>query len=252
MTATPRCATLVLHNTKANLIMTQLLLIDDDIELCKLLQEYLITEGFNVDMAHDGEQGYLASQRKIYDAIVLDVMLPIFNGVEVLRKLRDTLSTKLIPVLMLTAKGDTIDRIIGLEIGADDYLAKPCNPRELVARLRAILRRSHSPNEQHIESDSIEVDDLTLQRSNRRVSYDNRDVALTGAEFTVLELLMRSKGEVISKERLTEQALGRKLTPYDRSIDVHVSNIRKKLAVYGASKELIINIRGSGYMLTSL
>tara|TARA_B110000116_G_scaffold169509_1_gene146490 strand:- start:3505 stop:4203 length:699 start_codon:yes stop_codon:yes gene_type:complete len=232
--------------------MTQLLLIDDDIELCKLLQEYLITEGFTVDMAHDGEQGYMASQSKIYDAIILDVMLPIFNGVEVLRKLRDTLSTKLIPVLMLTAKGDTIDRIIGLEIGADDYLAKPCNPRELVARLRAILRRSHSPNVQFTDSDMVTVDNLILQKNNHRVSYDNSNVALTGAEFTVLELLMRNKGQVISKELLTERALGRKLTPYDRSIDVHVSNIRKKLAASGASKELIINIRGSGYMLTCL
>ena len=232
--------------------MSQLLLIDDDIELCKLLQEYLITEGFSVDMAHDGEQGYIASQSKAYDAIVLDVMLPIFNGVEVLKKLRDTLSTKLIPVLMLTAKGDTIDRIIGLEIGADDYLAKPCNPRELVARLRAILRRSHSPNEQLTDSDMVTVDNLVLQKSNRRVNYNNSNVALTGAEFTVLELLMRSQGQVISKECLTERALGRKLTPYDRSIDVHVSNIRKKLTASGASKELIINIRGSGYMLTSM
>ena len=232
--------------------MSQLLLIDDDIELCKLLQEYLITEGFSVDMAHDGEQGYIASQSKAYDAIVLDVMLPIFNGVEVLKKLRDTLSTKLIPVLMLTAKGDTIDRIIGLEIGADDYLAKPCNPRELVARLRAILRRSHSPNEQLTDSDMVTVDNLVLQKSNRKVNYNNSNVALTGAEFTVLELLMRSQGQVISKEHLTERALGRKLTPYDRSIDVHVSNIRKKLTASGASKELIINIRGSGYMLTSM
>lgn len=230
--------------------MTQLLLVDDDIELCQLLKEYLVAEGFTVDMAHDGQQGFDASQSKTYDAIVLDVMLPIFNGFDVLRKLRDNTDTKQVPVLMLTAKGDTVDRIIGLEIGADDYLPKPCNPRELVARLRAILRRAEPKAETENSSDMLSVGLLTLQKSNRSVHYNNHNANLTGAEFTVLELMMSSKGEVISKELLTEKALGRKLTPYDRSIDVHVSNIRKKLTAKGANKELIINIRGSGYMLT--
>lgn len=230
--------------------MTQLLLVDDDIELCQLLKEYLVAEGFTVDMAHDGQQGFDASQSKTYDAIVLDVMLPIFNGFDVLRKLRDNTDTKQVPVLMLTAKGDTVDRIIGLEIGADDYLPKPCNPRELVARLRAILRRAEPKAETENSSDTLSVGLLTLQKSNRSVHYNNHNTNLTGAEFTVLELMMSSKGEVISKELLTEKALGRKLTPYDRSIDVHVSNIRKKLTAKGANKELIINIRGSGYMLT--
>lgn len=201
-------------------------------------------------MAHDGQQGFDASQSKTYDAIVLDVMLPIFNGFDVLRKLRDNTDTKQVPVLMLTAKGDTVDRIIGLEIGADDYLPKPCNPRELVARLRAILRRAEPKAETENSSDMLSVGLLTLQKSNRSVHYNNHNANLTGAEFTVLELMMSSKGEVISKELLTEKALGRKLTPYDRSIDVHVSNIRKKLTAKGANKELIINIRGSGYMLT--
>ncbi len=230
--------------------MTQLLLVDDDTELCQLLQEYLVAEGFTIDMAHDGQQGLDASQSKSYDAIVLDVMLPIFNGFDVLRKLRDNTRTKKVPVLMLTAKGDTVDRIIGLEIGADDYLPKPCNPRELVARLRAILRRTEPQRDTENTSDTLTAGQLNLQKSNRSVHYNNNNANLTGAEFTVLELMMINKGEVISKELLTEKALGRKLTPYDRSIDVHVSNIRKKLTVKGANKELIINIRGSGYMLT--
>lgn len=230
--------------------MTQLLLVDDDTELCQLLQEYLTTEGFEVDMAHDGQQGFDRSQEKSYDAIILDVMLPIHNGFDVLRQLRDSPHSRNTPVLMLTAKGDTVDRIIGLEIGADDYLPKPCNPRELVARLRAILRRTEPCKEIPNNSDQLQIDKILLQQGNRSVRYDGKAVSLTGAEFTVLELMMRSAGQLISKELLTEQALGRKLTPYDRSIDVHMSNIRKKLAAKGASKELIINIRGSGYMLT--
>lgn len=234
--------------------MTHLLLVDDDIELCKLLQEYLTAEDFNVDTVHDGQRALSAIHEQRYDAIVLDVMLPIHNGFDVLKKLRDSQQPQHIrqtPVLMLTAKGDTVDRIIGLEIGADDYLAKPCNPRELVARLRAILRRTEPTQEAPALSDTLQVDQLFLQQSNRSAHFDNKPVALTGAEFTVLELLMRSAGQLISKELLTEQALGRKLTPYDRSIDVHVSNIRKKIAEKGAPKELIINIRGSGYMLTT-
>jgi len=229
--------------------MTQLLLIDDDIELCKLLQEYLITEGFQVDMAHNGQTGFEASHSKNYDAIILDVMLPIHNGFEVLKKLRASEHSRHTPVLMLTAKGGTADRITGLEIGADDYLPKPCNPRELVARLRAILRRTEPQTEATNPNEPLLVNELQLHLGNRSVCYEDKETNLTGAEFTVLELLMRSAGEVISKDRLTEQALKRKLTPYDRSIDVHVSNIRKKLAAQGASKELIINIRGSGYML---
>jgi len=230
--------------------MTSLLLVDDDIELCKLLQEYLSTEGFEVDMAHDGLKALESSHSKNYDAIILDVMLPIHNGFEVLKKLRHSEHTRHTPVLMLTAKGGTSDRITGLESGADDYLPKPCSPRELVARLRAILRRIETQTDTSKPSEQLQVNELQLHLGNRSIRYEDKETNLTGAEFTVLELLMRSAGEVISKDRLTEQALKRKLTPYDRSIDVHVSNIRKKLAAKGASKELIINIRGSGYMLT--
>jgi len=199
-------------------------------------------------MVHDGSHAINCVNETTYDVIVLDVMIPTMNGFEVLRKLRDISKT---PVLMLTAKGDTVDRIVGLELGADDYLAKPCNPRELVARLRAILRRISAQESAAKSDDTIVVDNLKIHLGSRTVYYNNEPVVLTGAEFAVLEWLMRSPGQVISKDVLTEEALGRKLTPYDRSIDVHISNIRKKLAAHNASKDLIINIRGAGYMLTT-
>ncbi len=227
--------------------MSKLLLVDDDQELCLLLKEYLETEGFEVSLAHNGEEGVKQALAQDFDAIVLDVMMPIMNGLDALRKIRDSKRT---PVLMLTAKGETVDRIVGLEMGSDDYLSKPCNPRELVARIRAILRRVSDNDNESPMADEIRVDDLFIQVKSHAAFYQETPVTLTGAEFTVLELLMRSAGDVISKEVLTEKALNRKLTPYDRSIDVHVSNIRKKLAALGASKELIINIRGAGYMLT--
>jgi DNA-binding response OmpR family regulator len=226
--------------------MSKLLLVDDDQELCALLAEFLATEGFDVSMVHDGQAALDTTKNQSFDVIVLDVMLPIYTGFEVLRKLRDYCQS---PVLMLTAKGEDVDRIVGLEMGADDYLPKPCNPRELVARIRAILRRVDNKQADQA-SDLLEVDDLQLQISAHTAQYASTLLSLTGAEFTVLELLMRSAGQVISKEALTEKALGRKLTPYDRSIDVHVSNLRKKLSAEGAAKDLIINIRGAGYMLT--
>lgn len=227
--------------------MNKLLLVDDDKELSALLKEYLINEGFEVTQAHDGVEGVALATEQDFDAIVLDVMMPGLSGLEALRKIREQ---RQVAILMLTAKGEAVDRIVGLEMGADDYLPKPCNPRELVARLRAILRRSENSPADDTPKDEVQVDKLFLHMKSHSVFYDEMPVTLTGAEFTVLELLMRSAGEVISKELLTEKALNRKLTPYDRSIDVHVSNIRKKLTVAGASKELIINIRGAGYMLT--
>lgn len=228
--------------------MPKILLVDDDLELCELLRDFLQGEGFEVDMVHDGSEAINYVNQTTYDVIVLDVMIPTMNGFEVLRKLRDISKT---PVLMLTAKGDTVDRIVGLELGADDYLAKPCNPRELVARLRAILRRISSQESAAKTDDTIVVDNLKIHLGSRTVYYNGESVVLTGAEFAVLEWLMRSPGQVISKDVLTEEALGRKLTPYDRSIDVHISNIRKKLAAHNAGKDLIINIRGAGYMLTT-
>jgi len=227
--------------------MNKLLLIDDDKELSQLLSEYLTTEGFEVATAYDGEAGIQLATHEQYSAIVLDVMLPIYNGFEVLKMLRKTHQT---PVLMLTAKGDTVDRVIGLEIGADDYLPKPCDPRELVARIRAILRRSNSGDTPPVKLEKIISGPLVLHLGSRHVTWNNSEIILTGTEFSVLEILVRQAGQVISKDDMTEQALNRKLTPYDRSIDVHVSNIRKKLTAAGANKELIINVRGAGYMLT--
>jgi len=226
--------------------MNKLLLIDDDKELTQLINEYLTAEGFEVDMVHDGQQAIEIGNYDQYSAIVLDVMLPVRSGFEVLKQLRQKSQT---PVLMLTAKGDTIDRVIGLEIGADDYLPKPCDPRELVARIRAILRRV-TPSNTHPAVERISAEKLTLHLGSRSATWSGVDVPLTGTEFSVLELLVRRAGQVISKDDMTEQALNRKLTPYDRSIDVHVSNIRKKLTQAGANKELIINVRGAGYMLT--
>lgn len=226
--------------------MNKLLLIDDDKELTQLINEYLTAEGFEVDMVHDGQQAMEIGNYDQYSAIVLDVMLPVRSGFEVLKQLRQKSQT---PVLMLTAKGDTIDRVIGLEIGADDYLPKPCDPRELVARIRAILRRV-TPSNTHPTVERISAEKLTLHLGSRSATWSGVDVPLTGTEFSVLELLVRRAGQVISKDDMTEQALNRKLTPYDRSIDVHVSNIRKKLTQAGANKELIINVRGAGYMLT--
>ena len=227
--------------------MAKLLLIDDDQELCQLLQEYLTAEGFSVDLAHDGQQALEQVKNAPYAAIILDVMLPIRSGFEVLKELRQHYST---PVLMLTAKGDTIDRVVGLEIGADDYLPKPCDPRELVARVRAVLRRAAPHTPTGSSSERLTVEHIDLHLGSRTTTWQDTEVPLTGTEFSVLELLVRQAGRVISKQDLTEQALNRKLTPYDRSIDVHVSNIRKKLTAAGAHRDLIINVRGAGYMLT--
>ena len=223
--------------------MTQLLLVDDDLELCELLRDYLSAEGYQVSVRHNGREAADYLQQHTPDLIVLDVMMPEMDGMSLLKALRKNLQT---PVLMLTAKGDPVDRILGLELGADDYLGKPCHPRELLARIKAILRRTQQAP---VSTGKLSVGELQLNKGSRTALWGEDTIELTGAEFTVLDLLMQKAGEVISKDELTEQALGRKLTAYDRSIDVHVSNVRKKIAAAGGDKELIINIRGAGYML---
>lgn len=230
--------------------MSRILLVDDDTELTDLLHEYLTGEGFEVTVANDGGRGLELARSQSFDALVLDVMLPVHNGFDLLRKLREEAGpASSLPVLMLTAKGDTVDRIVGLEMGADDYLPKPCNPRELAARLRAVLRRGRIEPGESADS-TLSSGPLRLLPSEHQGYWHEQLLSLTGAEFSVLKVLVQNAGEVVSKEVLTENALGRKLMPYDRSIDVHVSNIRKKLAEQGASRDLIINIRGAGYMLT--
>ena len=221
----------------------RILIIDDDRELCELLQDFLQLEGFDTSAVHDGAEAVDTCKGAEFDAIVLDVMLPRIQGFDVLRKLREFSAT---PVIMLTARGEDTDRIVGLEMGADDYLPKPCNPRELAARLRAILRRTDATRGSD-EATVLEIDELRASTTERRVEHGGRELKLTTAEFNVLLVLMRHAGEVVNKEMISQQALGRALTAYDRSIDVHVSNLRKKLG--GHDRELIKNVRGVGYQL---
>lgn len=222
--------------------MSHILIADDDEELCALLVDYIEPEGFTVDCLHDGRAALERAVVGGYDAVVLDVMMPGLNGFDVLRELR---ARSGVPVLMLTARGEEVDRIVGLELGADDYLPKPFNPRELVARLRAVLRRhAATPG----AGQSVVVGDLTLKPADRSVECAGSNVTLTGAEFNVLEVLTRTPGCVISKEQLSEQALGRPLARYDRSIDMHVSNLRKKLGAGPGGEPRIKAVRGQGYL----
>ncbi|MDP4918489.1 MAG: response regulator transcription factor [Haliea sp.] len=220
-----------------------LLIIDDDRELCELLGEYLQSDGFTVTSCQDGAGAIAQARATTYDAIVLDVMLPGVQGLEVLRRLRaEHIET---PVLMLTARGEEIDRIVGLELGADDYLAKPCNPRELAARLRAILRRAGSVGGSTAALD-IDIGFTAINAAERSATWQSRDLQLTSVEFNVLQVLLKHAGSVVDKELLSQQALGRALTAYDRSVDVHVSKIRRKFLACGANNP-IVSIRGSGY-----
>jgi two-component system response regulator CpxR len=214
-------------------------LIDDDVELCDLLREFLAREGFTVSAAHDGVAGLEAARAGSADIAVLDVGLPRLDGFGLLRKLRE--SSKL-PVLMLTARGDDVDRIIGLELGADDYLPKPFNPRELAARIRAILRRlepRHDSGEQRLE-----VNGVRLDPASREVAVDGKPVELTTVEFDILHALMRAAGRVLSRDALMEALYQRKATPFDRAIDVHIGHLRRKLE---SGRTLIRTIRGVGY-----
>ncbi|MEM8497722.1 MAG: response regulator transcription factor [Pseudomonadota bacterium] len=224
--------------------MEKLLLVDDDPELTALLNTYLGNEGFAVEQVHNGEDGLKQALADDYAAIVLDIMLPGMNGIDILKNIRQQSNT---PVIMLTAKGDDLDRIIGLELGADDYLPKPCNPRELLARIKAVLRRTHSQAEHDSEQD-IEAGQLTALRLQYQIHYAGQDLGVTKAEYNILLLLMQRSNEVVEKEYLYEHALGRTITAYDRSLDMHVSNIRRKLSAH-TSTDLLTNIRGVGYKL---
>jgi DNA-binding response OmpR family regulator len=228
----------------------RLLVIDDDTELCELVTEYLRPEGFEVEAVRDGELGITRVLSGEHALIVLDVMLPGVNGFEVLRRIRAHSST---PVLMLTARGDEVDRIVGLEIGADDYLPKPFNPRELVARIHAILRRAgRGAGSSGAESgaERVIVGDVELDPGGRTVHCGGRPVELTGVEFNLLETLLRAAGRVVEREELSRAVLGRRLMPYDRSIDMHVSNLRKKLGHTSGDRERIKAVRGFGYIYT--
>lgn len=221
--------------------MDRILIVDDDVALCELLAERLGSEDFTIEAAHDGIHGLARALSREHALVILDLMLPGLGGLDVLRRLR---ARSDVPVLMLTARGEDVERILGLEIGADDYLPKPFNPRELVARMRAILRRT-TPRIK--TGELLIVGDIRLDPSAREGWLNGKQLDLTSVEFTLLETLLSDAGHVLSRERLTETVLGRKIGPFDRVIDVHVSNLRKKLGAVQEG-ERIKAVRGSGYL----
>ncbi len=220
-------------------------MIDDDTGLCELLSEYLTAQGFQIECVHDGEQGLKQAFEHDYALILLDVMLPKLDGFEVLKQLRQK---KLTPVIMLTAKGEDFDRIFGLELGADDYIPKPFNHRELLARVKAITRRiEHITSLANTSSNKLTVNNIVINLAAREAYVDEHPLSLTGTEYEVLALLVKHAGEVVSKEQISEEVLGRRLASFDRSIDMHVSNIRKKIAEFN-NAERIKTMRGTGYV----
>ena len=220
----------------------RVLLIDDDAELCGLVTGFMAGEGFAVDSATNGAEGVPMALSGEYRLILLDVMMPDMNGFDVLRRIR---AESRIPVLMLTAKGDTLDRVLGLEMGADDYLPKPFEPPELAARVRAILRRASLPPE---GSTPIIVADLQLDLGKRTVRKKGKLIDLTAVEFDLLAALVRTAGNTVSREDLARDVLGREFSPFDRSIDTHVCNLRKKIGLIEDGTERIKGIRGTGYL----
>ncbi|MEM9384444.1 MAG: response regulator transcription factor [Pseudomonadota bacterium] len=242
-------------NVLPDLPVTQeikVLLVDDDAEFAQLVDEYLAAEGgFAVTARGDGEAGARSALTGTFDVILLDVGLPKQNGFSVLKLIREQIGT---PVIMLTARGDDLDRILGLEIGADDYLAKPCNLRELAARIRAILRRTRggSSGDGQTESGRAIIGDLTVETGSRSVYRDGKLITLTGAEYLVLDALLAQAGDVVDKGAIAKHALGRRLQPYDRSVDVHVGHLRKKLGPLSDGRQRIKTVRGRGYLYVVL
>lgn len=227
-------------------LMPRILVIDDDRDLTEMLVEYLGPEGFNVDVAHNGEEGLQQANSGEHSLIVLDVMLPEINGFEVLRRLR-TRST--CPVIMLTARGQEVDRIVGLEVGADDYLGKPFSARELLARMNAVLRRTgQTERPPGVDRDRIAVGDIVVEMRSRTVRRDGTLVGLTSLEFDVLRVLLNAAGQVVSREDLFTKVLQRKYSVFDRSIDNHVSSLRKKLGPKIGDVERIKSVRSAGYI----
>lgn len=227
--------------------MTQILLADDDQVLSDLLTEFLSGQQLAVTQVFDGGDAVESVKKTTYDLMILDVMMPVLDGFEVLREVR---KTSQVPIIMLTARGEDVDRIVGLEMGADDYLPKPCNPRELLARIKAILRRIEL-SVTSVEPEALEFEDLNVNTGDRTVSVSNVQLELTAAEFNMLELLVRRPGVVISKEELTEKGLSRKLELYDRSVDMHISNLRRKLGKNANDEQRIKTVRGIGYLLAT-
>jgi two-component system response regulator CpxR len=221
-----------------------ILLADDDVELSDLLREYFESEGLDVRVAYDGEKALQEARQPGLDLMVLDIMMPEMNGMDVLKELR---RDSRLPVIMLTARGDDMDRILGLELGADDYVPKPCNPRELLARIRAVMRRAPAAQQTDVEHGLIVTDDLELNQGNRTLTRGGEAVELTSTEFSILMELLQHRGEVVSKRDLYVSALGREPVPHDRSVDMHVSNLRRKLGPDPRGENRIETIRGIGY-----
>jgi len=224
----------------------KILLVDDDLELGTMLSEYLTAEGFNASLVLTGKAGVDGALSGEYVAMILDIMLPDMSGIDVLREVR---KKSRLPIIMLTAKGDNIDRVIGLEMGADDYVPKPCYPRELVARLRAVLRRFEEQPEAVDKVAVLSFNELTLSPSTRSCAWQGKAFDLTASEFNLLELLLRSPERVVSKDELSEKGLGRPREAYDRSVDVHISNIRQKLGALTDNRLSIETVRSIGYRI---
>ncbi|HBI21668.1 MAG TPA: DNA-binding response regulator [Legionella sp.] len=220
-----------------------ILVVDENIELTEQLDLYLRQEGFKVSAVHDGETALKKALNQPFDAIILDVMLPKMSGFELLRAIRQHVTT---PVIMLTGRTDDIDRLVGFEVGADDYLTKPCNPNELIARLRTILRRTQKAP---VHKATIEHHHFQVDCAKRQALVAGLALDLTNTEFNIFEMLIKSPGQAFSKEELTEYALGRKYTAFDRSIDVHISNLRNKLGDHSTDNPWIKTVRGFGYLL---
>lgn len=229
-------------------VLEKILIIDDDAELCEMLSEYLRKEGFEVESVQHGTRGLEKARDGGYQMIVLDVMLPGMNGFDLLRELRTSSD---IPVLLLTARGDELDRIVGLEIGADDYLSKPFNARELLARIRAIGRRNIREHRAAAPKQPVQVGDVELDPGSRTITLNGKILETTTVEFNLLEVLLRSAGNVVSRDEIASVVLGRELSPFDRSIDVHISKLRKKLGTLPSGRERIKTIRNTGYMYVS-
>ncbi|HNW34649.1 MAG TPA: response regulator transcription factor [Candidatus Ozemobacteraceae bacterium] len=228
--------------------MKRILALDDDLELCELLSEFLTNEGFAVKTCRDPSTFFGLPFGDAFDLLIIDVMLPGIDGFEILRRVR---AKSRIPVIMLTARGEERDRVLGLELGADDYLPKPFSPRELVARIRAIFRRLE-PVAMSGAEEVLQVGDLRLHMNSRKVFHGNEEISITQIEFRLLELLMRAPGQVLKRQDLALQVLDRTLTYEDRSLDVHISNLRRKIGSKTLRGELIQTVRSVGYMIVLL
>lgn len=228
--------------------MNRVLLVDDDADLTAMLSQYLVREGFEARAVHDGEAGVAEALGGGYAIVVLDIMMPRLSGIEALRRIR---AASRVPVLMLTARGDNIDRIVGLDMGADDYVPKPCTPGELVARIRAILRRTEGRELLGVAGSHrmLQAGGLMLWPGSRRAMWLGEPLELTGTEFSLLEVLVRHAGQLVSKQDISLQAFDRPLARFDRRIDVHISSIRQKLGTRPDGQSWIQSVRGLGYQL---